>query len=369
MTQTPKVTLFLRYIGGGGAETAMVYLARGFVERGLKVDFVLSQAEGPHLWKIPPEVRIVDLKSSGNLAILGALIRYLKQEQPVALLSALHFNNEIAIAAKHIARVKTRVIVCEQNTLSQRSRNETRLIKRATPLFARFAYPWADQVVAVSQGVAKDLNDLLGLPMDQMQVIYNPAVTPELQAKAEEPLDHPWFAAGEPPVILGVGKLEPQKDFPTLLRAFAQIRKAQPARLVILGWGPEPEKQKLKDLIQELGIEADVDLPGYVNNPFAYMARAAVFVLSSRWEGFGNVIAEAMAVETPVVSTNCESGPAEILKDGEYGELVPVGDSQALADAVLAVLAGRVKPVDTGWLNNFSLATVTQNYLDVMGVS
>ena len=258
----PCVALFLRYIGGGGAETAMVYLARGFVERGLRVDFVLCQATGPHLWKIPKEVRIINLKSSNHIETLKALIQYLRQERPAALLSALHFNNEIAVLAKHLAQVPTRVVVCEQNTLSQRSRHETRLFKRLTPFLARLFYPKADAVVAVSEGVAKDLNQVLGLPLAKIDVIYNPGVTPELSAKAQEFLDHPWFQPGEPPVILGVGKLETQKDFPNLLRAFAQVHKIRPARLIILGWGPDAEKQKLEALIQELGVEADVQLPG-----------------------------------------------------------------------------------------------------------
>lgn len=192
MNETPlHITLFLRYLGGGGAEMAMIHLARGFIEQGMQVDFVLSQAEGPHLSRIPAEAKIVDQGQFGNLASLRALIRYLRQAQPAVLLSAMHFNNEIAIAAKHLAGVSTRVVVCEQNTLSQRSQNETRLLKRWTPGIARLFYPWADKVVAVSHGVAQDLTKTTGLPLDQIQVIYNPAVTPELTEKANELLNHP----------------------------------------------------------------------------------------------------------------------------------------------------------------------------------
>lgn len=367
MTKTrPRVALFLRYIGGGGAETAMVYLARGFAEQGINVDFVLCQSGGPHLWKIPPEVRIIDLKSTNHLISLKALTRYLRQEHPTALLSALHFNNEIAVLAKHLAGVSTRVVVCEQNTLSQRSRHETRLTKRLTPLLAKLFYPQADAVVAVSHGVAKDLHQVLGLPLARINVIYNPCITPELSAQARESIEHPWFTSEEPPVILGVGKLETQKDFPTLLRAFAEIYRVRATRLVILGWGPDVEKQKLKTLIHELGLEADVDLPGYVNNPLAYMSKAAVFALSSRWEGFGNVIVEALAAGTPVVSTDCMSGPAEILDHGKYGALVPVGDHQALAQAIVKVLDGETLPMEPTWLEQFSLGVIAQQYLDVM---
>jgi glycosyltransferase involved in cell wall biosynthesis len=366
-TNIPRVALFLRYIGGGGAETAMIFLAHGLIEQGLKVDFVLSQAGGPHMWKIPAEARIIDLQNTGNFASLKGLVHYLRQEEPKALISAMHFNNEIAILAKRLAGVATRIVVCEQNHLSLRSNHEVRLSKRLTPLFARLSYGWADAVIAASQGVAKNLHTITGLPLEQIRVIYNPVVTPEIDLKSQEPLDHPWFADNQPPVILGVGKLEPQKDFPTLIRAFAKVRQIRPVRLVILGWGPESNRLELEALVQELKIEADVDLPGYVNNPYTYMAKAAVFVLSSRWEGFGNVVAEALAVGTPVVSTDCESGPAEILDNGRYGTLVPVGDNQALAEAILNILSGTSQSVDKSWLNNFSLSTITQQYLDVLG--
>jgi glycosyltransferase involved in cell wall biosynthesis len=364
-----RVALFLRYIGGGGADLAMAYLARGFIEQGLNVDFVLSQAGGPHQWKIPTAARIIDLGSFGNWNSLKALVSYLRQEKPTALLSALHFNNEIAIAAKYLAGVSTRVVVCEQNHLSQRSRHEKQLFKRMTPLLAKVSYPFADEIVAISKGVAQDLAQITGLSLERFRVIYNPAIVPELTIKAQEPIEHPWFSEGEPPVILGIGKLEPQKDFPTLLKAFAQVRQVKPARLVILGWGPDANRLELEALARELQVADDVSFPGYVNNPHAYMARAAVFTLSSRWEGFGNVVAEALAIGTPVVSTDCESGPAEILDQGKYGKLVPVGDSQALAEAILATLAtGRSQQTDPTWLERFSLPVITQQYCDVLGI-
>ncbi|MCA1995460.1 MAG: glycosyltransferase, partial [Coleofasciculus sp. S288] len=222
-------------------------------------------------------------------------------------------------------------------------------------------------IVAVSQGVATDLARTASLPLERIQVIYNPVVTPELLTRAKEPLDHPWFNPGEPPVILGVGRLVEQKDFSTLIRAFNQVRQIQPARLMILGSGRE--KSRLKALVQELGLEDDVAMPGFVQNPYAYMARSAVFVLSSAWEGFGNVIVEAMAVGTPVVSTDCQSGPAEILDDGKYGSLVPVGDSKAIAEAILSVLSGNSKPVNLAWIDNFTLKNSTDKYLEILGLN
>jgi glycosyltransferase involved in cell wall biosynthesis len=362
----PRIALFLRYFGGGGADLAMAYLAQGFLDKGLKVDFLLSQSGGPHIWKIPAEARIVDLGGFGNFATLKGLSRYLKQEQPEALLSALHFNNEIAVVAKSWANVSTRIVVCEQNTLSKRANNETQFLKRITPFLAKITYPWADNVIAVSRGVAQDLRQITGLPLEKFEVIYNPAVTTTLFEKSQEPLDHPWFAPGEPPVILGVGKLEAQKDFPTLIHAFAKVRKTQHARLVILGWGPDRNREELEALAQELGVDEDVSLLGYVNNPYAYMARSAVFALSSRWEGLPFVLVEAMALGIPVVSTDCESGPAEVLDHGRYGQLVPVGNSQTLGDAISNVLVQPPEPVDKEWLTQFTLEAITEQYYNVL---
>jgi glycosyltransferase involved in cell wall biosynthesis len=208
---------------------------------------------------------------------------------------------------------------------------------------ARRSYLTADAIVTVSHGVADDLALHAGIPRERITTIYNPVVTPDLLDKAQAPLDHPWFTPGAPPVVLGVGRLHAQKDFPTLLKAFARVRAKQEARLMILGEGKNARKNTvqrtaLTALAAQLGVAADVALPGFVDNPFAYMARAAVFALSSAWEGLPGVLIQAMACGCPVVSTDCPSGPAEILENGEYGSLVPVGDDLSLANAILSTL-------------------------------
>ena len=198
-------------------------------------------------------------------------------------------------------------------------------------------YPKADFIVGVSQGVVDDLKKVLRFDSEKFRVIYNPTVDEELLKKAEEPLDHPWFHDdGEPPVILAAGRLHISKDFPTLPRAFALVRKEVPSRLVILGEGEK--RKELEKLAQELGIREDLDLPGFVENPYKYTKHAAVFVLSSQWEGLPTVLVEAMACGCPVVSTDCPSGPREILKDGEYGVLVPPKDPEKLAQGIPRVL-------------------------------
>jgi glycosyltransferase involved in cell wall biosynthesis len=226
-------------------------------------------------------------------------------------------------------------VVNVQNTISQDAKNATQLKWRLMPQLVRWFLPWADAIVTVSQGVADDLVQI-GLPSESIRVIHNPVVTPELFQKAQEPLEHPWFASGQPPVILGVGRLDKQKDFQTLIQAFAQVRQQHAARLMILGEGNE--RSHLEVLVKELHLTEDVSLPGFVANPYAYMSRSAVFVLSSLFEGLPTVLIEAIAVGTPVVSTNCKSGPAEILADGQYGKLVSVGNIQDIAKAIIETL-------------------------------
>lgn len=363
---TPHIALFLGSFGGGGIERITAHLAHGFVKLGVRVDLVLNRGESPHLWRMPVETRIIDLKQPRLSLSLPGLIGYLRREQPTVMLAADHYLNELALLAKRFAGVSTRVFVAEHNQLSQTTRNAGKLKGQLAPLLARLLYPWADGVVAVSHGVAKDLACTTTLPLRCIQTIYNPVITAELFTSAEESVEHPWFQSQDVPVLLGVGKLEAQKDFPNLIRAFARVRQVRPARLVILGWGPD--RPQLEALIRELELQEDVDLPGYVQNPYAYMARSSIFVLSSAWEGLPTVLIEAMALGIPVVSTNCESGPSEILADGEYGYLTPVGDSNALAEAILQVLAGKPKTINTAWLNQFRLEVATDRYLQVLGI-
>ena len=329
------LAIFMMDLDGGGAEKVMLNLARGFADQGLKVDLVLVKAEGPYLSQLPPNVRIVQLETSRLIMSIPTLVRYLKQQHPPVLISALEDTNMVALGARKLANVSTRVVVTVHNHLSREAQNATQLKRRLTPQFVKWLYPWADRIVAVSRGVAENLVDI-GLPSEKIKVIYNPIVTPEFSEKVQESIEHPWFFLGQPPVILGVGRLEKQKDFPTLIRAFAQLKQQHPARLMILGEGSE--RSKLEDLVQKLGIAKDVAFPGFVANPYAYIARAAVLVLSSAWEGFGNVIVEALAAGTPVVSTDCESGPAEILENGQYGKLVSVGDVEGMAQAIAQTL-------------------------------
>jgi len=362
---TQRLGIFLPSLRGGGAERVMVNLARGFVERGLQVDLVLAKAEGPYLSQVPQSVRVVDLRSKQVLYSLPGLVRYLRRERPKALLSAMDHANVVALWAKRLAGVPAHAVVSVHSTTSIATKRAKNMRGRMMPLFIRKFYPWADAVVAVSKGVAEDLLEIAYLPKEKIRVIYNPVITPDLFAKAEEPVDHPWFRPGEPPAILGIGRLTEAKDFPTLIRAFALVRKRRSARLMILGEGEE--RPKLEALVRKLGLENDVALPGFVDNPYKYMKRAAVFVLSSRWEGFGNVLVEAMACGCPVISTDCQSGPAEILEGGRWGQLVPVGDVQRMAESIIAVLKGEKKDARPR-SRAFSVDYIAGKYAKVLGL-
>ncbi len=335
------LAIFVHSLYGGGAERAMLNLVRGFSARGISVDLVLLRVEGPYLDQVPANVRIIDLGGRRLIFSIHALMQYFWRERPTVMLSTLWDTNVAALWARCFTRSSTRLFVNVQNTISQEIKNPSRFQNRFMAPLIRWFFPWANAIVTVSQGVADDLIDL-GLSPDQIQVIHNPVVTPELLQQALEPIDHPWFRPGEPPVMVAVGRLTKQKDFPTLLQAFAQVRQQRPARLMILGEGGD--RAALEQQIHDLGLTAAVALPGFVDNPFAYIAHADLFVLSSLYEGLPTVLIEAMAVGTPVVATDCKSGPQEILANGQYGKLVTVGDVSALADAILTTLDAPTDP-------------------------
>ena len=275
--------------------------------------------------------------------------------------------NLATIAAAKAAGFKGRLMVVEHNTMSQKIGQARRPAAKLAYRLAPLGYRFADVVACVSQGMADDLQALTHLPAGKIRTLYNPVVDEGLPARAAAPLDHPWFAPGEPPVLLGIGRLHPQKDFATLLRAFASVRALRAARLLILGEGEE--RTALEALASELGIAADVALPGFAANPFAYLSRAGAFVLSSRWEGLPTVVIEALACGAPVVSTDCPSGPDEILQGGRLGALTPVGDADALARAMLETLAAPPDPAaGRARAQDFAVAPAAQAYLDALGV-
>jgi glycosyltransferase involved in cell wall biosynthesis len=344
----------------------MFNLIQGFLDRGIAVDLVLDfLIYSPFEKLLPNGARLVNLGVQNSAQRLPKLISFLRGNRPEIVLSATHFANETACLAVRASGRNVRLILSEHTNLSADIRDSSKKARRILlPLTTRWLYPLADAIVAVSDGVADDMCRVSGLARGRVRTIYNPIDFDNLSALAQEDLSEPWFALGEPPVILAIGRLEVQKNFPNLLHAFAKILQRRPARLMILGEGSE--RDRLTSLVAELGLEQDVKMPGFVANPAAYMAKSAAFAMSSSWEGMPVALIEALALRTPVVSTDCPSGPGEVLDRGKYGELIPMNDSTALADAILRILGGARKPAADTWLEQFDLNTITERYLDLM---
>ena len=334
-----RIAIFLHGLYEGGAERTILNLAEGMASYGYSVDLVLAKAAGPFLSQIPDGIRMIDLKSSRVLFSLQALTRYIRKELPDAMLSAIDYTNIIALLAQRIVNKPNNLVVVEQNTLSQRKTQLPYLYRKLLPTLIRLFYPWAGCIVAVSRGVADDLAITTGLRRDDIRIINNPIITQALRKKSQEILIHPWFEPGQPPVLISVGRLSEQKDFPNLIRAFAKVRENRVARLMILGEGED--RPILEKLAKELGISDEVSMPGFVENPYPYMSNASVYVLSSKWEGLPTVLVEALYCGIPIVSTDCPSGPREILQEGLFGQLVPVGNAEILGLAIQDALDGK----------------------------
>jgi len=315
----------------------MVTLANAISARGYVVDMVVATACGPYLKELSPAVRLVDLKAGRVINALLPLARYLREERPEAMLSAMSHANTVALVARKLAGVSTRVVVSERGTISGEYKIAQGLVAKLVFKLLPFIYRRADGICTVSEGASLDLAKFARIPAHRINTIYNPFDLNSIEGKALQPLAHPWFSVGQPPVIIAIGRLNEAKDFPVLIRAFSRLRKSRPARLIILGEGEL--RAALEEQAAECGLSQDeVQMPGFVDNPYAYLARCALFVLSSRREGLPGSLIEAMACGAPVVSTDCPSGPVEILEKGRWGPLVSVGDEQGLAEAMAAML-------------------------------
>lgn len=330
------IAIYLPSLNGGGAERVMVTLANGFAERGHRVDLVLATATGPYLTEVSAAVRVVGLRSRGILASLPGLVAYLRRERPDAMLSAMTHANVIAILARMLVGFPRKLVISERSSIKATRSSENMIMNVVIRILRRLLYRKSDIIVAVSRDMAKELVEIFPRFEDKIHYVYNPVVGSQLDTLAARKPDHPWFDDEDVPIVLGVGRLTEQKDFVTLIKAFSRVRTQRRVRLLILGEGED--RQKLEQIAGELGVAEDVSMLGFVENPFCYMRRANLFVLSSRWEGLPGVLIQAMACGARVVSTDCPTGPAEILENGRWGALVPVGDDATLARAMLAAL-------------------------------
>lgn len=331
----PKIAIFTRTLRSGGVERVTVNLANEMVGRGLEVDLVLAECKGAYLELLDPRVRRVDLNALALRNYTRKLARYLKEARPDALLAQSAECGVAAVLARWIARVPTRVVASCHGTLSRAVAHALDFKVRFLPWLMRLTYPHADAIVAVSTGVADDLATSLGFERDRISVVFNPSVTAELMAFRSEPPGHRFWQTGKP-VIVAVGRMVLAKNFPCLIDAFAKALEQRDMRLLIVGDGPE--RGRLEQQVEQLGLGEFVDMPGFIDPPWSLMAHSSVFVLSSSWEGLPTVLIEALALGCRIVSTDCQSGPSEILEQGRLGTLVPIDDPASLADAIISAL-------------------------------
>ena len=366
-----RIACFFSTSGHSGVDRAARHLIPALARRGYAVDLLKVRRHGPTLDGVPPGVRVIDLGSRHTYGCLPALVGYLRRERPVVLLSDKDRVNRTALLARTLARtpgpVTTRLVLSSGTTISIDLATRGPLERWVQRNSMGRLYPLADQVIVTSTGVADDMAAYTGLPRHRIRVVPSPVV-PESLFTADLPRPgHPWLGDPAAPLILSAGELCGRKGFDTLLQAFARVRAQRPCRLMILGRGGA--RDALLALAAELGVATDFALPGYVPEPYAYMAHADLFAFSSRWEGLGFVLIEALAVGTPVVSTDCPSGPREILDHGRYGPLVPVDDDDALARAIMATLDAPHPPALLRQAARpYGIEAATDAYLDAMGL-
>lgn len=361
-----RIALYIPSMSGGGAEQMMLTLANALSEKNLVVDLVLNKAEGPYLKKVSDKVNIVNLDTSRVLTGILPLARYMRVEKPEVILSAMNYVNVVTIFAKLLSGTDTRIVLSERSNLSAALANSKWISRVLLKNLMSWTYKKADKVVAISNGVADDLAQQIKLNRNQIVTIYNPVVSSDILRKANAPLPllHPWFEKNSPPVIIAVGRLSGEKDFETLIRSFAKIRTQKECHLLILGEGEL--RTKLEMLVKELKLQDSVQLPGFSDNPYAWMSRANLFMLSSKYEGFGNVLVEAMACGTPVISTDCPSGPSEILEEGKWGGLVPVGNIELISEAMLKAISNPSHVNVQKRASFFSVENSVNQYINVL---
>lgn len=337
-----KIAIYIDLLQGYGADKTLLKIAEGLAESGVDVDLVTAKKVGKIGSKINPAVNLIDLGSSRfNLVknVVG-LTNYLIDNKPAILFSSIHFNNITSACAMTLARlagVKSKLVVRQANRLECQLKGYPFPIGALMYPLIRMAYKKADLIICPSKGLLSDLTKFMKAEESKIKLVYNPTVTADIFEKARQKTNHPWFEQKSFPIILGAGRLKPQKDFKTLIEAFARVKRNFPdAKLVILGEGAQ--RRELENLVIKLGIKDNVDLVGFQENPYAFIAKADVFVLSSIYEGLPNILIEALALKKKIVATNCPSGPAEILKFGQYGSLLPTGSPFLLEAAIVQAL-------------------------------
>lgn len=360
-----KVSIVITDLRGGGTERLHIHLAKYWRECGFIVDFVLLKKSGELINLVPDDIGVVDLNLNRLRYVVQPLTKYFKKTKPDLIIAAVWPLTSIAIVSWLLAGKPGRLFVSEHSHLSISCTHEINTPKWLMAAIISSTYPFASGVIAVSEGVKSDICKLGRLSDSKVNVIYNPsAIGISSIQKSVVNMRQLWGESFDHH-ILSVGALKQQKDHATLIKAFALLPASLNAKLTILGEGPL--RTDLEALIIQLGLQTRVSMPGFILDPYPWFRSADLFVLSSRWEGFGNVIVEAMECGVPVVSTDCKSGPSEILRNGQYGKLVPIQNPNALAVAILeSLLTKHDRESLVQRANDFSINKIANEYLDLM---
>ncbi|GAA0367797.1 glycosyltransferase [Bacillus horti] len=356
-----KIVLLVPNLGGGGAEKVMLTLLKTIKKETADVTLLMVHKSGELVHQIPAEANTVDLGIKKLRHAPRKLIQELNRIRPDVILSTLTAMNFVLLVIKPFLAGKPKIVVRETNPPSPKYKDNLKM-----KLLYQLLYRRSDQIIAISEGVAEDLIQYARLAnhKEKISVIYNPIHLSFIQQSMDQPIMHSWLNQKHTPVLLAIGRLVEQKDFHTLLRAFHQVRQQLDSKLIILGEGEQ--KEQLQALTKELGLTEYVLFDGFVDNPYPYLKRADLFVLSSKWEGFGLVLAEALATNTPIVSTKCRGAPAEILEEGRYGRLVEPGDDQAMAEAILDQLQEPLQENLEGRARQFDVGAITEKYVHTL---
>ncbi len=361
------VAISMQDLAGGGVERQTLTLAAELQAKGAAVTLVVNEAVGELRNAVPASIRLVDLQCRRTSRAISRIAGFLRRERPDVLLSNLNHNNIAAVLANLVAGMPSKVVICQHSVLSKEYLRTKGWSHRVTPLIYRLMSPGFASAVAVSAGIAREFRAISHIPQRKIKVIHNPVIGADFVARSLRPAEHPWLDNPAQTVFVTAGRLVPIKDHETLLHALALYRRQHHGRLLILGAGPL--RNRLGALADELGLRDAVAFLGFQDNPLPYFRRADAFVLSSYAEGFGNVLVESMGCGTPVIATNCEHGPAEILDGGRYGLLVEPRNAQALADAM-----GRVSELSDLWpgeslkarASAFSTTACASAYLELL---
>lgn len=362
-----KILFVTISLEAGGAERVMILLLKALNREKFHPLLALFKKEGPFLEEVPEDIAIFDLQKKGRFDFFGLIMRLsgiIRKEKPDAVVSFQEYSNVLVLIARFLSWSRTKFIVSERTHLSVwlLENDPNGKIKMN---FHKYLYPKADRIIAVSRGVQDDLEKFLKISENKIRVIHNPVDLAYINREKHHLPKHPWYKIKKMPIVISAGRLIKSKGYVDLLDAFALVRQRTPARLVILGEGEE--RNFLEARAVELGVSNDVAFVGFQLYPYPFIAHADVFVLSSYLEGFPNVLLEAMACGTPVISTDCPSGPSEIITEGADGLLVSVGDTFAMAKAMERLILNvplRIKFAEAAKkvVKKFSVSSITKQY-------